>query len=50
MLTEEEILRQELGSLITALRTYANNLRSLSAYMELDPEVVADQIEEIING
>lgn len=48
--TELEILHEEMAKLVTELRAYANNLRSFSAYMELDPDVVADQIEDIING
>jgi hypothetical protein len=47
---EVDALRQELSTLIIDLRLYAHHLRSLNAYMKLDPDVVADQIEEIING
>ena len=49
-LSELEILHEEMAALIRELQKYANNLRSLSAYMELDPDVVADQIEDIIHG
>lgn len=48
--TELEILHEEMAALINELQKYANNLRELSAYMELDPDVVADQIEDIIHG
>lgn len=48
--TELEIAHKEIAQMILEFRQYANNLRSLSEYMDLDPDVVADQIEEIING
>lgn len=48
--TELEILHEEMAALVSEIQKYANNLRSLSDYMELDPDVVADQLEDIIHG
>lgn len=48
-LDEANVLRQELGSLIIELRAYAKGLRDIG-YKQVDPELIAEQIEDIIGG
>lgn len=49
LVAELDILRGEMGTLITDLRLLICNVRK-GAYDNLDVDMLADMVEEIING
>ncbi len=49
LVAEADILRGELGTLITDLRNFVGNLRK-GSYGSIYPDEIADLLEEIIDG